>query len=455
LETLVLKRAPYLLLLLFLSCACVAPLRAADEELVAVMDLIPEGARREEAVAISNQLRAQLLKTGKFTLVDRSQMTAILEEQALQQSGCTSDECAVQVGKLLGVRKILSGSLTKLSDQLWQVSLLMLDVESGKTLRAETETYDGSIATVIRTGVPDLAARLAGVGASPQRAAITVPQTGSAFRDPITGMEFVFVPGGEYEQGCGSWNGGECDNDEKPTRRVGLRPFWLGKTEVTLGQFKQFVNESGYRTEAEMSGGCYGWTGSKFEPVVGTSYRNLHFTQDDRHPVACVSWNDTQAFAKWLAQKSEQPYRLPTETEWEYACRDGGKPVKYAWGDGRPAGNVADEAAKSQFSNMEIFSGYYDGYVFTAPVGSFAASGLGLFDMTGNVSEWTQDVYNDNAYQSGSTSDPIYLGYGDRRVHRGGAWNDIPFFARCSDRDRGGVSAFRANFLGFRLARSP
>jgi formylglycine-generating enzyme required for sulfatase activity len=448
---------------LTLARVAIMPVQAADEEIVAVMDLTPQDAKPAEALAITNQLRSQLLKTGKFTLVDRSQMDAILKEQALQQSGCTSDECAVQVGKLLGVRKIVTGSVTKLSEQLWQVSLLMLDVETGKTLRNETETYEGTLITVIRTGVPDLAGQLAGIGAPArapqgviatpppppvrqQQAAVALPESGPVWRDPITGMEFVSVAGGEYEQGCHSGNGGECNNNEKPLRHVRVSPFWMAKTEVTVGQFKKFVDETGYRTESEQGGGCNTWTGQGFEPDAGANFRSPGFPQDESHPVVCVSSNDAQAFVKWLARKSGESYRLPSEAEWEFACRDRGKAIKYAWADGRASGNVADEAAKRQFSGWSIFTGYDDGYVYTAPVRSFSANGLGLFDMTGNVWEWTQDVYNDRVYQSGGDKVNVL-----RRAIRGGGWFSNPLAARCSVRALNDPR-IRDGIVGFRLA---
>ena len=402
--------APSLFLLLFLSCVCVAGLHAADEELVAVMDLTPQAARPEEALAITNQLRTQLLKTGKFTLVDRSQMESILKEQALQQTGCTSDECAVQVGKILGVRKIISGSVTKLSDHVWQVSLLMLDVESAKTLRAESETYEGNLVTVIRTGVPDLAARLAGNGvpAPQQQAAITPPQQGATWRDPITQMEFVAVPGGEYEQGCGTWTS-DCYDDEKPPRRVRLSAFWMAKTEVTRGQWQK---------------------------VMGNN--PSEFQKGEDFPVEQVSWNDVQEFIRRLnAQSAGVTFRLPSEAEWEYACRAGGKPVKYGTQTGELHPGLANYGSE-------------DG---TFRVGSYAPNGLGLHDMAGNVWEWTQDVYNDKAYQSGSTSDPIFQGSGDLRVSRGGGWGENPRYARCSTRSRSGP-AYRDRWIGFRLART-
>jgi formylglycine-generating enzyme required for sulfatase activity len=400
-------------LLTTLAFVSAVPLRAADEELVAVMDLVSQGARPEEAAAITNQLRTQLLKTGKFTLVDRSQIDAILKEQALQQTGCTSDECAVQVGKILGVRIIVSGNVTKLSDQVWQISVLMLDVESAKTLRAETETYEGSLVTVIRTGVPDLAARLAGIGAPApaQQAAITGPQQDAYWRDPITGIEFVYVPGGEYEQGCGSWTS-DCLDSEKPTRRVRLSAFWLGKTEATQGQWKK---------------------------VMGKNPSN--FKKGDDYPVEQVSWNEVQEFVTRLNTRSPGvSFRLPSEAQWEYACRGGGKALKH----GTQTGDLNPSLAKY---------GSQDG---TVRVGTFAPNGLGLYDMAGNVREWTQDVYSDRTYSSDSSdvsSDPINAGSGLYRMVRGGSWSSEPRHLRCSNR-RSDAPSNSGDYLGFRLART-
>ena len=286
---------------------------------------------------------------------------------------------------------------------------------------ADLEAYvqefpDGRFARLARLKIGQL--RTAAVDLSPARpslpqAAIQTPSGGDIFRDPTTGMEFVFVQGGEYEQGCGYWTSG-CEDHEKPVRRVRLSPFWLGKHEVTLAQFKRFTIETNYRTDAEKDGSC--WIhDAEAEKKAGASFRAPGIIQSNRHPVVCVSWNDARAFAHWLSGRSSHTYRLPTEAEWEYACRDGGRPIEYAWGNDSPtreipgAGNVADESARRRFSAWSIMTGYDDGYVFTAAVGSYAANGIGLHDMTGNVWEWVEDVYSDSAYASGQGStDPSH-----------------------------------------------
>jgi TolB-like protein len=132
------------------------------KELIAVLDLDVKGGTSEEAAALSNQLRKELFKTGQFTLVDRSQLDEILKEQALQQSGCTSQECVVQVGRLLGIRQIVSGSVTKISKDLWQVSTVLVDVETSETLRTETINYRGPYEGLLVRGMRNMALTLAG-----------------------------------------------------------------------------------------------------------------------------------------------------------------------------------------------------------------------------------------------------------------------------------------------------
>jgi hypothetical protein len=148
---------------------------AESKELIAVLDLDMEGGSKVEASGLTDRLREALLKSGQFTLVDRSNMDAVLDELALQQTGCTSQECAVQVGRILGVRKIIVGKVTKFSAELWQVSCLVLDVETSEPLRTESVIHEGGFVPLLRTGIVDLAGKLA--GAAP---ALTSPTQVSA-----------------------------------------------------------------------------------------------------------------------------------------------------------------------------------------------------------------------------------------------------------------------------------
>jgi TolB-like protein len=141
---------------------------AQEKELVAVLDLGILGGTEAQAAALTNQLRAEMLRTGKVTLVDRSQLDAILEEQALQQTGCTSTECAVQVGQILGIRQIVAGTLTRISDNLWQVSVQLIDVETSETVRAEVFTHEGDYRSLLLQGMARVAQALVGPAILPK-----------------------------------------------------------------------------------------------------------------------------------------------------------------------------------------------------------------------------------------------------------------------------------------------
>jgi formylglycine-generating enzyme required for sulfatase activity len=391
-----------------------------EQDLVAVMDLLPQGLQSDEALAVTAELWTQLFNTGKFALLDRGKLAAILSEATLQPGDCTSDECLVQVGKLLGVRKIVSGSVTKLSDEAWQISVRMLDVETAKTLRLETEAYEGSLVTVIRSGIPGLAARLAGTqpAQTPAPAETAAPQPAAVWRDPVTGIEFVAIPGGEYEQGCGPWTRA-CFGNENPTRRIRLSPFWLAATEVTQGQWKTVMGSNPAKSQ-----------------------------NGDNYPVEQVSWKDVQEFIQRLNSENGETFRLPSEAEWEYACRAGGQPAKY----GTQSGELSRQTAN--YGTERCCSGdSSDGYVNLAPVGSFPANRLGLFDMTGNVWEWVLDNYSGRTYRLGAASDPVYKGIGNRRVIRGGGWVSNARYSRCSMRERN-IPSYRSATVGFRLART-
>ncbi len=151
------------------------PAAAFQQELIAVLDLEAVDASKSQASAMTDRLREELLRSGKFILVNRDQMEAVLNEQAFQQTGCTSSECAVQVGKVLGVRKIVSGRVTKIDDQHWLLSASLTDVETARTLRAESVRYEGSFFNLLDTGIAQLATKLAEGAQAVARPAPAVP----------------------------------------------------------------------------------------------------------------------------------------------------------------------------------------------------------------------------------------------------------------------------------------
>jgi len=260
--------------------------------------------------------------------------------------------------------------------------------------------------------------------------------SGTIFKDPYLGMEFVYVPGGCYEMGCGSWTD-RCDSDEKPVHTVCVDGFWIGKYEVTVGQWKRFVEETGYSGIRMNIWHCSGMS----DPD--------NFSQGDNHPVVCVSWYDAKAFAKWLSEKTGLNFRLPTEAEWEYACRGGGKKVKYAGTSDTDELYRYANFCDSNCTESWKTTSQDDGYRYTAPVGSYKPNSLGLYDMSGNVWEWCEDVYSSDAYKHHSRRNPIYTSGGSYRI-RGGSWNGGPRGVRCAN--RGDFSpGGRYNDVGFRL----
>ncbi|MBF0563713.1 MAG: SUMF1/EgtB/PvdO family nonheme iron enzyme [Nitrospirae bacterium] len=273
------------------------------------------------------------------------------------------------------------------------------------------------------------------------------------YTDPVTGTELVLVKGGCYRMGNVFEADGDGYEDEKPVHEVCVDDFYLGKYEVTVGEFKTFVDEAGYKTEAEKGDGSYIWTDKGWRKDKNANWSNPGFKQDDKHPVVCVSWNDAIAYIEWLSAKTGRKYRLPTEAEWEYAARSGGKDYKYSWGNGTPSGNIADETLKRQFPDWSwpIWEGYESGYIYTAPVGNFMPNEIGIYDMSGNVWEWCQDVYASDAYKKHARNNPIYTGDSASSVIRGGSWYTLPRYVRVFRRGDGARDG-RNCYVGFRLA---
>jgi formylglycine-generating enzyme required for sulfatase activity len=270
------------------------------------------------------------------------------------------------------------------------------------------------------------------------------------------GMALKLIPAGEFQMGSPDTEKGAAD-DERPRHRVRItRPFYMGATEVTRGQFRQFIEASHYQTESEKDGQGSGWDERQenFVRSPNFTWRRPGFAQTDEHPVVLVSWNDAVAFCEWLSRAEDKPYRLPTEAEWEYACR-AGTTTRYSSGDDPESlaavGNVADGAARAKFPPWRATIGATDGFVFTAPVGRLLPNAFGLYDMHGNVWEWCQDGYDPLYYQRAPVKDPPGPPQASARVFRGGGWVDHPGFFRSAERE-GHPPGFRIAHAGFRVA---
>ena len=246
--------------------------------------------------------------------------------------------------------------------------------------------------------------------------------------------------------------------DELPQHRVTISdPYYIGSTEVTVGQFRQFVADTGYRTEAEGNGppahGFHVPTG-RWEWNRKYSWKNVGFPQTDEYPVVNVTWNDAIAFCKWLSSNEGKSYGLPTEAQWEFACRSGTSTIFQTGDDPNQlarVGNVADATAHLKYPQWPNTSNQKDGHIVSAPVGSFAPNAFGLYDMHGNVWEWCQDWYG--VYPGGSATDPAGPSFGTSRVIRGGCWNSAPLGSRSFGRHGGENprSDRSDNNLGFRI----
>ncbi len=261
------------------------------------------------------------------------------------------------------------------------------------------------------------------------------------------GMHFTLIPPGRFEMGStkreceeavGEWP--KIDREwvfrEQPKHTVVVsRPFYLGTYEITIGQFRQFVAATGHKINDE-------WLAPGFP-------------QADDHPVVNVSWHDARAFVKWL-NRADVVYRLPTEAEWEYACR-AGTTARFPHGNDAEQlpsiANVADSTLADVFpEHIAERIQASDGFAYTAPVGQFSANQFGIHDMIGNVHEWCQDWHGASYYRSSPESDPRGPKRGTVRACRGGGWYDGP--RDCRAANRGWLPPESRYFnLGFRIVR--
>jgi len=292
---------------------------------------------------------------------------------------------------------------------------------------------------------------------SVQEAPRAAQKPGTVFQDCPDCPRMVVIPVGEFVMGSPASESGR-GTDEGPQRQMAIaQPYALGRGEVTVAEFRRFVEESGYKTEAERDARAQGCSGFIYEagsqPV--TSWRNPGLAQADSHPVLCVSWNDARAYAQWLSKKTGKRYRLPTEAEWEFGARAGSASARY-WGeDPGQACKYANVADQSRIQTWGFGQKHEctDGHYFTAPVAGYAPNRFGLYDMLGNVWEWTEDCWN--AGYAGAPSDGSAWLAGDcaQRVSRGGSWSTVPRFARSATRHKN-TADHRDNLTGFRLART-
>jgi len=223
------------------------------------------------------------------------------------------------------------------------------------------------------------------------------------------GSEMALIPAGSFEMGD---HFDEGNDRELPIHEVELDAFYMDVNDVTVGQFREFVNQSGHSYDRRNDV-------AKYSP-------------GDEYPMVYVNWNDATAYAQWAGK------RLPTEAEWEYAARGGLIGKRYPWGDeiSHDDANYSDTIGEDKWDKC-------------ASVGSFEANGYGLYDMAGNVWEWCQDWYDSDYYENSPVKDPSGPDTGSARVLRGGSWFNDTLYLRVAHRNglaptvRGAASGFR------------
>ena len=255
------------------------------------------------------------------------------------------------------------------------------------------------------------------------------------------GMKFVYIPSGTFTMGSPAAEEGR-EKDEVQHQVTLTKGFYMQTTEVTVGQWRVFVKETGYKTDAETKGGAFVLKDGEWKTREGYYWDNPGLMQTDEHPVTCVSYADIRAFVEWLNSKEDFIYRLPTEAEWEYACR-AGTTTRFHWGD-------KADCEKADFGNSWTNECKRKKPIKTVKVGSYGPNPWGLYDMHGNVWEWCADW--DAPYPAGDVTDPKGPPSGEKRIVRGGSWWSYSRFCRSACRVNNSPDR-RFYTLGFRLAR--
>ncbi len=281
-------------------------------------------------------------------------------------------------------------------------------------------------------------------------------------------MKLVKIPSGEYMMGSPKremdwlrltfrkvWREGHKQwfQDEMPLHPVRItKPFYMGASAVTVGQFRQFVADTKYKTDAEKGDGgmIFSKKENRWSPQKGVKWDNVPWQIADDQPVVFVSWNDSDAFCKWLSRKEKRTYRLPTEAEWEMGCRGGSPWVRYPWGDRLPGDHDANFGDGNP-RLPESLTTVNDGFQYVNPVNAYPPNAFGLYDMAGNVMQWVQDRYDRTYYDSSPIEDPQGPSSGTSRLNKGGNWYAGPADCRCAFRGFSGPTMSFWN-LGFRVA---
>jgi formylglycine-generating enzyme required for sulfatase activity len=248
----------------------------------------------------------------------------------------------------------------------------------------------------------------------------------------------------------------ESEEGRKPDENLHTvtltKPFYVSKYETTVGLFRKFAEETGYKTTAEEKADGFVRTERGFERQPDVSWRNPGYSQTDDHPAVLISWDDTQRFLQWLNKGKKPLFRLPTEAQWEYDCR--GKTLRpFFWGNppehASSYANVLDQTACVFFRDMRSsFSD--DRIIYAAAMRGAVENNFSLYHILGNALEWCADWYGSATYKIEGQTDPVGAPQGTCRVLRGGSWARPIYEARCASRHYAEPD-YRTNDTGFRV----
>ncbi|HKN19336.1 MAG TPA: SUMF1/EgtB/PvdO family nonheme iron enzyme [Dissulfurispiraceae bacterium] len=363
--------------------------------------------------SLSESIRRELVRSGKYQVINRGEMNEMLSEQMFQISGCISGQCTgiVEAGRILGAGKAITGSVG-LVGKTYYLSLSLIDVKTGNIERISEDKckceVDDLIESSKRVIKRLLGERLMEDQPETMTSASSMPAKTGGEASAVN-MEFAMVKGGCYGMGDSF---GDGYADERPVHEVCVNDFFIGKYDVTQGQWKEIMGDNP----------------SQFNRC------------GDNCPVENISWNDTQEFIKKLKQRIGKNFRLPTEAEWEYAARSRGEKDKWA--------GTSIEPELGEYAWFDLNSGG-----MTHPVGKKRPNGAGLYDMSGNVWEWCQDLYDENYYGNSPKNNPAGPDSGTNRVLRGGSWFNGAGYTRSAKR-LSIVPDYRDSNDGFRLVRT-
>lgn len=371
--------------------------------LTAVLDIEASGLKPNQKKAYSEVFKAALTATGAFQLANSADVDRMNPDAIQKVNQCSRDECATIVGEQLGVDEVISTQVLKISDSNFLLSSKIIRIQNGTIRRQSTMRHFGGLDKLDRP-LQELAEALS----KKEMHANKRNANSSAFT--VAGIEFVKVEGACFSMG----------DIFHPTHEVCVDTFWISNTEVTIGVWAKVMQDT------------------EIQKIL------VEYPAAVNRPIVNIGRAEINRFIGKLNQQSATALSLPTEAEWEYACREGGKLVKYGTGHnkiGFQDANFDPEADMGALPNTS-----------TKPVSSFEPNALGLFDMSGNVSEWVLDKYA-YPYQPEKKVNPSGPDHGRGWVRKGGAYIDDRSGLKCSSRTV--VYPEGNHVTGFRLVGHP